>query len=215
LEKLVQETVTSRDTDPESPKLTFLLLSGLADIATLAKREPEKLALATENVVLQGDYSIEQGPISYHAVLKPNLKAANNGFDKQATTEFHNYIDSHHIPSIVFTRAPAMAARQDAQLFQDLKETKHVLGQHLENASKLQDTSFYERACSDKPFMPALDQQWFLNGKTKWYQDNPRREGVTPIKPPVGAAIIPYVQLVFYDVLAAVGAAGDDVLQEL
>jgi hypothetical protein len=154
---------------------------------------------------------------------KPNLKAANNGFDTQAAIEFHEYIDNYHIPSVVFTRAPAMCAKMDSQLFRDLKATGHPLGQHLEEAQKLQDASFYKRACNPDPkkrFLPQLDQQWFLNGKTNWYEKNPRdpKYGSRPKTPPAmedAEDIIPYVQLVFYDVLAAIGAGGDDLLQAL
>jgi hypothetical protein len=59
LEDVIEEKVISTAKDPNTPKLTFLLISGLADIATIAKRDPEKLALATGNAVLQGDYSYQ------------------------------------------------------------------------------------------------------------------------------------------------------------
>jgi hypothetical protein len=63
LEDIIEEKVTSLAKDPDTQKLTFLLTSGLADAATIAKREPENLALAIGNVVLQGDYNIEQGQL--------------------------------------------------------------------------------------------------------------------------------------------------------
>ena len=69
LERMVSRRIAARENDPTIPKITFLLISGLSDIATLAKRQPEKLALATESVVFQGDYKVEQKPPSYHAVL--------------------------------------------------------------------------------------------------------------------------------------------------
>ena len=69
LERIIQEKVEAREKDSTVPKFTFLLLSGLADAATIAKRQPEKLALAMGNVVLQGDYKVEQGPTSYHGTL--------------------------------------------------------------------------------------------------------------------------------------------------
>jgi len=151
------------------------------------------------------------------------LKAANNSFDTQAAMQFHEYIDKYHIPSVVYTRAPAMCAKMDSQLFRDLKAIGHPLGQHLEEAEKLQDTSYYARACNPDPterFLPHLDQQWFLNGKTNWYEENPRhpKDGSRPKTPPAmedAENIIPNVQLVFYDVLAAIGAGGDDLLQAL
>lgn len=219
LERIVRKRTSAGGKDPKPTKITFLLISGLADAATIAKREPENLALATNKIVLQGDYKMAQGPTSYHAVLEPNLGAANNAFDKQAATEFHEYIDNHHIPSIVFTRAPAMCCRMDQKLFQDLKDTCHPLGEHLAFAQELQDTAFYERACNEDPakrFLPQLDQGWFLNGKTNWYQKNPNSEdGSPPKEPPVREKIIPFVELVFYDVLAAIGVAGNDVLNAL
>jgi len=205
--------------DSKKPKLTLLLISGLADIATFAKREPGNLAKVTENVVFQGDYSIQQGPFSYHAILTPNLNAANNSFDRQAATEFHQYIDAHHIPSVVFTRAAATATKMPRQLFEDLSNTGHPLGNHLCEIQGEQDTGYYLNACGpeEQRFLKDRDQNWFLDYKTDWYQKHPEdmahRED--PSTKPVGKAILPYVQLVFYDVLAALGAAGYDVIQEL
>ncbi len=211
LDRIVKEKIESREKD--SPKLTFLLISGLADIATFAKREPKKLGLATEKIVLQGEYKLEQG------VVKPNLKAANNAFDEQEAAEFHKYIESYHIPSVVYTRYAAMGAKMDAKLFQDLKATGHPIGVHLATVQKIQDTAFYERACNKDPakrFLPHLDQEWFLGGKTNWYEKNPKpKDGSKPKSPPVGSDIAPFVQLVFYDVLAALGTAGNDVLRAL
>ena len=154
-------------------------------------------------------------------VRTPNLKAANNGFDTQATKEFHKYIENYHIPSIVFTRAAAFASRHESELFTALKDTGHPLGAHLEVIEKQQDAAFYEGACDPaKRFAPNLDQDWFLYGKTDWYDRYPKvpADGSPQILPPSGKtpeAIIPYTKLVFYDVLAAIGAAGDDVIRAI
>lgn len=216
LERIINERSSAGGKDPKPTKVTFLLLSGLADIATIARREPEKLALAVDKVVLQGDYKIVQRPTPYHAVVEPNLGAANNAFDTEAAKRFHEFIDRHQIPSIVFTRAPAMECRMEQKLFREMAETKHALGEHLAFAQALQDVSFYERACSDKPFLPHLNQEWFLTGKTNWYKANPKPvDGSTPKTPPVGKNITKFVELVFYDVLAALGVAGNDVLDAL
>ena len=68
LERVIKQKITLREVDKTVPKFTFLLISGLADIAEIARRHPEDLALATSNVILQGNYTIERGP-SYHGIL--------------------------------------------------------------------------------------------------------------------------------------------------
>ena len=130
-------------------------------------------------------------------------------------------MEQRQIPSIVFTRAPAFAARLDSKLFSDLNDTGHPLGIHLAWAEKLQDTTFYHTACTN-PFLPHLDREWFLRGKTDFYEIQPSvgPEGwestwksVEPPAPDDAEGIIKYIKLVFYDVLAAIGAAGNDVIQ--
>jgi len=80
LERIIDETIAARKVDTSVPKLTFLLISGLGDIATIAKRQPRKLALATGNVSLQGDYRVEYGPHSDKAILTPDLVCMMRGF---------------------------------------------------------------------------------------------------------------------------------------
>ena len=114
-------------------------------------------------------------------------------------------MDDHHIPSIVFSKAPAFATRQDSQLFKDLQAIDHPLGKHLQWAQEVQDTSFYATASGPKPFMARLNQEWFLTSKTNWYKKHPRNADgsaskVPPREPPQKwADIIPYSELVFYD----------------
>ena len=217
LDRLVLSRSEPRPTG-QKPRgsMTFLCISGLADIATYAKREPEKLAKVTKNVVLQGDYSIQLGPHSCHAILTPNLTAANNSFDQQAAKEWHEYMDNHQIPSVVYTSTAAANARLAPTVFDEMRDTMHPIGQHLRTIQRIQDLHYYKTACNKDPtkrFLPRCDQGWFLRTKTNWEQAYPDKE--TRPKPPVGEEVLNYVQLVCYDAVAALGTAGNDVLDAL
>jgi hypothetical protein len=217
LDRLVYERIQPRSNcQPAKGPLTFLLISGLADIATYAKREPENLAKATKNAVLQGNYSIQQGPVSYNAILTPDLKAANNDFDKRAAIEWHQYMDNHHIPSVVYTKTAASNARLPPTVFNMLRDTEHPVGQHLRAIQRTQDLHYYSNACDpEKRYKPDLDQNWFLRTKTNWYQTYPDDDPKDSTTKPAGEEVLKYVELVCYDALAALGTAGNDVLEAL
>ena len=218
--KLLDRLVLSRSKpQPEGQtkgSMTFLLISGLADMATYAKREPEKLAKVTKHIVLQGDYSIQLDQYSYHAILTPNLTAANNSFDEQAAKEWHEYMDNRHIPSVVYTSTAAGNARLPPTVFDEMRDTMHPIGQHLRRIQRIQDLHYYKTACNKDPtkrFLPRCDQGWFLRTKTNWEQVYPDKN--TRPEPPVGEEVLNYVQLVCYDAIAALGTAGNDVLNAL
>lgn len=211
LDRLVYERLPEQGGEPKQ-KLTFLLISGLSDIATYAKQEPEHLAAVTENIVLQGDYSIEQGPTSYNSSLKPNLSAANNSFDEEASKEVHDYMGNRHIPSVVVTKWAAVAASLCTEFFKDLAATNHPIGIHLQQIQTTQDLIFYDNACNGPRFREHMDQKWFLKTKTWWYKAYPEGH---PQPLPVGAEVVPYLNILVYDALAALATPGPDVLRAL
>jgi hypothetical protein len=211
LDRLVQSTI-QKPGEAAKQKLTFLLISSLADIATYAKREPEHLAAVTENIILQGDYSIEQAPTPQHSILIPNLQAANNGFDVQSSSEFHAYMGNHHIPSVVFTKVAAIAASMSTEVFDQLAGTTHPIGIHLQKIQSIQDTRFYDNACNGPRHMPHMNQDWFLSTKTRYFQEYSEDD---PRPKPVQAEVLQYVNLLLYDALAALGTLPRDVLRQL
>jgi hypothetical protein len=180
-----------------------LALSGLADLATYAKRSPGKFAKATKNVILQGAYTVEK------SIIVPDLTAANNGFDTEAAKYFHSYLQAHKIPSTVWTRNAAIGASMSTNLFNELAASKHPIGTHLQKIQSRQDLSYYDNAVNGPRFLPRMDQKWFLENKTSWYQQYPEGH---PKPLPVGKEVLQYVNVVTYDALAALGTAGPEVL---
>ena len=217
LDRLVYESLPPQPKGhPRKSPLTFLLISALGDISTFAKREPENLAKVTAKVVLQGNYSLQRGPTSHHAILTPDLKAANNDFDVQSAIEWHRYMDNHHIPSVVYTKTAAASARLPPSVFDMLRDTKHPVGQHLSAIQTTQDEYYYDSACDPKKrYKPDLDQVWFLRTRTNWFDQHPDDDPKDASTKPVGKEVLKYVQLVCYDALAALGTCGDDVLEAL
>jgi len=191
-------------------KMTVLCISSLADIAHFSHSHAELVRNAVSNVVLQGGYTIDA-----EGILRPDEAAANNFYDFEAAKEWHTFIQESHIPSTVYTKIAAFATPLTSELFATLAETKHPLGEHLRRVQVYQDRTFYERSCLKDPqarFRPFMDQEWFLKHKSSWYDEvHPKDTDL-----PLGDEIIPYLtKVVVYDALAAVGAAGKDVLNAL
>ena len=132
------------------------------------------------------------------------MLAANNSFDKQATIDFHAYVDNNRIPTRVFTKSAAMGARMSPSFFVDLKNTKHPLGIHLQAIQSVMDINFYETACGpvEKRFKAEFDRAWFLKGKTDFNEkakEFARANPGTTLPFPVGKEVIPYALLLLYD----------------
>lgn len=184
-------------------KITFLGISSLMDIAKFAKNNGTLLKDGLENVVLQGGYRIVGDQ------LMADPAAANNKFDMDGSQEFHDFIHKYQIPSTVWTKVATEAVPIYNSLFVSLEETKHPLGPYIRKVQVNQDLNFYKRACSDNPFAPHMTQDWYVATKSTWFA-----AGHEPDEPyPEGTDMIPYfTKVVAYDALAAVGAAGEDVL---
>jgi hypothetical protein len=79
-----------------------------------------------------------------------------------------------------------------------------------------QDVTFYKRACENDPkkrFAPFMDQKWFLANKTNWHM---RPHASEEDALPTDEQVIPYLtKIVLYDAHAALGIAGNDVVEEL
>jgi len=204
LERLFTQAVDNGE------KMTVLCISSLADIAQFSQKHAELVRNAVSNVVLQGGYTIDA-----EGKLRPDEAAANNFYDFEAAKKWHTFIQESHIPSTVYTKVAAFATPLTSELFATLAETKHLLGEHLRRVQVYQDRTFYERSCLTNPqdrFRPFMDQEWFLKHKSSWYDEVHPKDADLP----VGDEIIPYLtKVVVYDALAAVGAAGKDVLNAL
>jgi hypothetical protein len=129
-------------------------------------------------------------------------------------------LQQNNIPTVCYTKITATMTTMSTQIFVDMDATAHPIGTHLRTIEKAQDVVFYARACSDQPFAPHMNRDWFLRGRSSFYTRHPASPGSdipidrTPF--PVGDQIIPYLtQVVAYDALAALHAAGEDVVRAL
>lgn len=189
-------------------KLCLLCLSSLQDIHEFASTHCSLVAECTAEVHMQGgNFVTSEGK------LEPDCRAANNRFNLPAAREWHNFIVTNAIPSHTYTKVASFAASLTSDVFVELEATGHPIGAYLRRAQVEQDLAFYGRACESDPekrFAPFMDQTWFLANKTNWHQ---QRVGNAL---PTGKEVIPFLtKLVLYDVHAALGAAGEDVLAEL
>ena len=188
----------------EEDKISLLLISSLRDINNFAQAEPRLLKSAVSNIILQGGYTLQYGH------LIPDDKAANNSFDLPAAIVFHNFMQNNNIPSLVFNKIATFHVDISNQWFKDLEATGHVIGKHLRETQLAQERAYYTQAASGKPFAPFMTQEWYLKNKTTWWDHHAPG---TPLPDNV-EDVIPYLnKVVVYDALAAVGVAGDDVLE--
>lgn len=194
----------------EDYKLTFLLISCLQDIDEFATSDRELLQKTTSQFVLLGGYAVTED-----GNLEPDEASANNRFHMPAARRFHQFLRESGIPSTVFTKVAAFATPLLPQLYADMAETQHEIGQYLRRVHISQDLTYYKQACEPNPadrFAPFYDQEWCLRTKTRWY-DEPHEPG-TPL--PVGEEVIPYLtRVIVYDALAALGTSGSDAIEAL
>ena len=191
----------------EGRKLTYLAISSLMDIAEFSQTEEgaELLRKGLRNVVLQGGYRIVDG------VLTADPDAANNGFDIDGAQIFHTFMQENKIPSTVWTKVATFATAVPTTVFEFMEDTGHPLGPYLRKVQIGQDSSFYLRSCSDKPFAPHMTQPWYLKNRSAWLSS-----GHEPDEPyPNVHELVPFfINIIAYDALAAIGSAGDDVVEE-
>lgn len=190
----------------ENYKVTFLGLSSLMDIAQFTKKEPELVKATVERAVLQGGYSIVDGK------LQADIAATNNHFAFEEAQYFHAFLQENEIPSICFTKVATFATPIYQTLLMQMEKTGVDVGLYLRAVQLGQDLHFWQ--CASGPiegrFRPFMDEKWFLKNKTTWYDKHPGEPG------PPGEEITPWLDKVTaYDCLAAIGAAGDDVLEAL
>lgn len=191
----------------EGRKLTYLGISSLMDIAEFASTEEgaELLKNGLSNVILQGGYRVVEDKL----IADPD--AANNGFDLKGAQIFHTFIQENKIPSAVWTKVATFATAVPTTVFEFMEDTRHPLGPYLRKVQIGQDSSFYEKACSDKPFAPHMTQPWYLKNRSAWLSS-----GHEPDEPyPTVVELVPFfINIIAYDALAAIGSAGEDVVEE-
>lgn len=196
-------------------KLYLLCLSSLQDIYEFESSSTDTSALVAEHtaeVHMQGGNRVSEGGHN----LKPDFEAANNRFNWDAAKKWHSFIQEKGIRSHTYTKVAAFAAPLPSEVFEELKATGHPIGAYLRRVQVEQDVAFYKQACesdSKKRFAPFMDQKWFLAKKTNWHQRPHPSEGDAL---PTGEEVIPYLtKIVLYDVHAALGVAGEDVVRKL
>ena len=191
-------------------KLYLLCLSSLQDIHEFSTNHPDLVAECTAEVHIQGGNNFTD-----EGKLEPDCKAANNRFNCDAAKSWHSFIQSHGIPSYTYTKIAAFAAPLASEVFMELEATGHPIGAYLRRVQVEQDLAFYEQACESDParrFAPFMDQTWFLANRTNWHNCGMQSEGDLP----TGKEIIPYLtKIILYDVHAALGVAGEDVVAKL
>ncbi|KAH6683920.1 hypothetical protein B0J14DRAFT_465103 [Halenospora varia] len=202
LEKLCRDAITKGE------KFTLLLISSLEDVFKFSENHGNLLKDAVSDIVLQGGYYISED-----GKLKPDNKANNNKYDWEAAEKFHTFMQENGIPSSVYTKTAVFACKVDPRLFDKLATTKQCLGRYLQKVNRAQNLEFYRSACQPEGyrFDDDKDQVNFLRTRTTYF-DFPH----SPNEPyPVEEEIFPYLKVVVYDALAALGTAGADVLQAL
>lgn len=201
-----------KNAQEKDEKLHLLCLSSLQDIHEFASTHEDLVKECTADVHMQGGNHITDA-----GQLEPDRKAANNRFNLDAAKEWHSFIQKvPEIPSHTYTKSAAFTAPLTSDVFVKLEETGHRVGAYLRRVQVEQDLAFYKRACESDPekrFAPFMDQKWFLANKTDW---NQRPDASNEDALPTGEEVIPYLtKIVLYDVHAALGIAGCDVVKEL
>jgi hypothetical protein len=191
----------------EENKTTLLCLSSLSDIRGFAEKSPQLLKNSLQNVVLQGGYNIIDGK------LIADNQAQNNKFDLEAAQIFHTFMQDNQIPSTTYTKVATFATPIYKEFLIELDKTEISLGHYLRCVQESQDLLFYQASCGiETRYATYMDQEWYLRNKTSWYEKphEPDEE------PPVDEEILPWLDKVTaYDCLAALGAAGDEVVDAL
>ena len=199
----------------EERKVDLLLISPLPDIVKYAKLHPKIFREGVGKIYMQGGYSV-----SAKGSLDPRKDAANNFDDMPAAVEFHELMTKENIPSVVYTRIAAFAAKIPAEIFSDLEASQHPIGSYLRHCYVKQDVTFYKVACSPKPYKD-ITQERFLLTKTNFFEKHPpgplRSLNGTPLPLdgtplPEGDQIKPYlIFAVVYDALPAFHVGGEDI----
>lgn len=199
----------------EKRQVDLLLISPLGDVVKYANLQPNIFRKGVRKIYIQGGYSV-----SAEGILTPREDATNNFNDMTAAREFHELIRKENIPSVVYTRIAAFAARIPAKILSDLEASQHLIGSFLRHCHVKQDVTFYEVACSPKPFKD-ITQERFLRTRTNFFEKHPpgplRSPNGTPLTLdgtplPEGDQIKPYlVWTIVFDALAAFGIGGEDI----
>ena len=194
----------------EERKITLVLLSSLMDISEFTHKYPALLKSAVNHISVQGGVYFDKG------VFKADNLAANNKFSPDHAMHFTKYIQDNNIPTTVYTKAAAFATKIYSEFFAELAATGHPLGLHLRKTQLAQDVNFYMDTMDETTrFRPFMTQQWFLTNKSTWFSDG-HSEDPNVEQYPTPEQVVQYLNVVVaYDALAALGAAGDDVLAGL
>ena len=114
-------------------------------------------------------------------------------------------------PTIVFNKFAARRTIIGPKFLKELAATGHLLGIHLRDTQLAQDEKFYEDSKSEETRFGGRDQEWFIKNRTTW------EAAGKPVGPPYPTfeQLKPYLIVVAYDALAALGAVGEDVLAGL
>jgi hypothetical protein len=216
LSRLVKSRVETPEGQPRDPKpeekLTFLLISSLADIWAFAQLQPENFVKVTSRVILQGGYTVEPNlPNSCYTIIADPMANNNGGFDMDSANAFHEFICRNKIPSVVFTKVAATASAMPTKVLKDMAATGHVWANTFYKVQVDLDLKYYEASGDEKRrFRSHMDEKWFLETRTNWFLSHTEDEPY-----PKGSEVLEYVLVVPYDPLAALEVAGPDVRDAL
>lgn len=192
------------DAQHSGKKITFLLLSSLQDVSEFSSANPELFKAVVKNVILQGGYTAKP--------LKPSDKAVNNRFHWPAAEYFHSLLAKEEIQSAVYTKHAAFMAPLDTTLLKKMEATGHVLGVYLKQVHIQQEKVYYYNAVEHGEFWT---QDEYLKKRTCWFDHN-KPDDVKPSHDLKKDEIDKWLTVVIvYDALAALGAAGQDVMDAL
>lgn len=197
----------NENSETQGPRLTLLCISSLTDASEFVKNHTQLADRTIEHVVLQGGYTVSSDGKSVIASEDAN----NNKFDMKAAEDFHAWISRSKRRSTAYTKNAAYSSSLDPNVFATMAKTGNPVGVYLKQVQTRQDEKFYiDSMLPATRIQPFMDQDWFLKNRTNWYNTHHESD-----QKPSTKEVLGYTQVIVYDAIAALGAAGDDVMQAL
>jgi inosine-uridine nucleoside N-ribohydrolase len=188
--------------DRNGEKLTVLAISSHRDLWEFMSKKKVLVKNVMTKLVSQGGFwELENDNVEVR------IDAANLAFDMKAARSVHAFCVEHKIPMRGFTKNATFKTHISDEFCKSLYEDCSIIGRYIRYAQVAMDLDFYQSSCvPEKRFAPNMDQKWYLQNKTTWFDSHGVNEPY-----PDDEAVKPYLnKLNAYDCLAAVGSCGDD-----
>lgn len=161
---------TLKEADDHS--LTFVLISGLTDIAAILREHSDLVKQKLRSVAIMGGVTLVSGTdevfINPEGFFEPD-SAANNAFDMESAKFVYCRFQELAVPMVILTRFAAGACQVPRSFYDDLAATGHPVGVKLRRSQQVSIESLWKRAnlpADDlaREKLPArCDKTWFCN----------------------------------------------------